>query len=629
MERDYLVPFNKGVSMPLAFARSILTGGNSKSFTLTRSASTINEGSSVTFTLNSSGMNGESVPYTITGISDSDLSSGALTGNIAINSDETGSASITTKSDFHTEGTETMTFTVGADYQQYADSNGHATSVTINDTSTTPVVNSITRSASSVNEGSYVDLTFNTSNCRTNAGTAGTRIYFKITGIQSADISSVGGTNSSPQNGPPPVNASTMTTEYGYVVTNGTSAPYIRINMAADQITEGSQTLTCTVTRLHDYQGPGDGTVAVDGSTSQTVTINDTSIAHPSGSTQFGHNVSSTGYNTNGGFNADHYQNSASFNSYNSQYSGSVTNWTIPSGVTDLSIVCIGGGGSGGLEQVNTFSNQWAGGSGGGGAGLAARDYRQAKPGQVLVMKVGRGGSTGYRGHPSFVSHSQGGTMLTANGGKHDGATNNNSRSDYGAFGTYAGNNYTGRQGGTSSFGYINTYQYGLSEATGYHRRWAGTGGQGGKGSYSNSANTAGGGGGGGAGGYGSHYRGQIHYGGHGGENPPINGQTSSNQYAGGGGGGGSRYQSGNGGGVGLDGPNTRFVHSNSGLSVYASQGNAYGGHQGSPWTQQEYGYGGGGGGGYTYQGFPGSSGSIRVKWGAQSTWDSSNNNYT
>ena len=620
--------------MPLAFARSVLTGGSSKSFTLTRSASNVNEGSSVTFTLNSSGMNGESVPYTITGITDSDISSGSLTGNIAINSDETGSASITTRADWHTEGAENLTFTIGSAYQQYADSNGYTTSVTVNDTSLTPRVDSISRSATSVDEGSYVDLTFNTSNCRTNAGTAGTRIYFKITGIQSDDISSVGGTASSPQNGAPPVNASTMTTEYGYVVTNGTSSPYIRLNMNADQLTEGSQTLTCTVTRLYDYTGDGDGTVNVDGSTSQTVTINDTSITHPTGSTIFGHNISSSGYSTNGGYLPEHYQNFASFNSYNSQYSGSVTNWTIPSGVSDLSIVAVGGGGGGGLEvhDGNTAANSYlfAGGAGGGGAGLAARDYRQAKPGQVLVMKVGRGGGVGYRGHPSIVSHSQGGMMLTANGGLADGATaNNNQRGDYQGYGTYTGNNYTGRAGGTASFGYVNTYQYGLSEANGYHRRWAGQGGQGGKAGTTTSANFSGGGGGGGAGGYGSHYRGQTHVGGHGGENPPVNGQQSSNQYAGGGGGGGSRYQAGSGGGVGLDGPNTRVSYNNDGLSVYSSQGNAYWGHQGSPWSGYEFGYGGGGAGGYNYAGNQGSSGSIRVKWTGGSTWDSSNNNYT
>ena len=626
--------------MPLAFARSVLTGGSSKSYTLTRSASNVNEGSSVTFTLNSSGMNGESVPYTITGITDSDISSGSLTGNIAINSDETGSASITTRADWHTEGAENLTFTIGSGYQQYADENGYSTSVTVNDTSLTPRVNSITRSASSVDEGSYVDLTFNTSNCRTNAGTAGTRIYFKITGIQSADIASVGGTPSSPTYGAPPVNASTMTTEYGYVVTNSTSSPYIRINMAADQLTEGSQTMTVTVTRLYDYQGDGDGTVAVDGVTSQTVTINDTSITHPTGQVQFYHNhnflsENAQGYSSNYGYFARYNQHAAYSNSYNATYTVSTTNWTIPSGVNDLSIVAIGAGAGGGLEVMNSYSNNfsniWAGGSGGGGGGLAARDYRNAKPGQVLTMKVGRGGATGYRGHPSTVSHSQGGTMMIANAGQADGVNGNTSgRGDGNGqdVNVYTGNNYTGRAGGTASFYNISYNLYGLNEANGYHRRWAGQGGAGGKGSFANNQQYATGGGGGGTGGYGSHYRGQTHYGGAGGY-AGINGQNASNQYAAGGAGGGSRYRGGNGGDTGIDGPNATTSYSNSGKSVTANQAsNGHGGHSGSPWSGTEYGGGGGGGGAYTYSGDMGGSGSIRVKWTSGSTWDSSNTNY-
>ena len=73
----------------------------------------------------------------------------------------------------------------------------------------------------------------------------------------------------------------------------------------------------------------------------------------------------------------------------------------------------------------------------------------------------------------------------------------------------------------------------------------------------------------------------------------------------------------------------TKVQFNNSGLSVYTSQGAGYGGHQGSPWSGQEYGYGGGGGGYYTFAGNQGASGSIRVKWTGGSTWDSSNNNYT
>ena len=92
--------------------------------TLVRNASNINEGGSVTFTLPVSGYsNGDTIPYTITGIQSADISQG-LTGNMVVS----GSAAtkvITAVSDNATEGLQTMTFT--ADNQ--------SVSVQINDTS--------------------------------------------------------------------------------------------------------------------------------------------------------------------------------------------------------------------------------------------------------------------------------------------------------------------------------------------------------------------------------------------------------------------------------------------------------------------------------------------------------------
>ena len=77
--------------------------------TLVRNASYINEGGSVEFTLPVSGYsNGDTIPYTITGISASDINEG-LTGNMVV-SGGGASKTITAVSDFTTEGNEYMTF---------------------------------------------------------------------------------------------------------------------------------------------------------------------------------------------------------------------------------------------------------------------------------------------------------------------------------------------------------------------------------------------------------------------------------------------------------------------------------------------------------------------------------------
>lgn len=82
----------------------------------------VDEGSSITFTMTTTGVSdGSSLPYEITGIQAADISSGALTGNITINSN-TGSTSITLDADGVTEG-ETITFTCA----------GETVNVTVND----------------------------------------------------------------------------------------------------------------------------------------------------------------------------------------------------------------------------------------------------------------------------------------------------------------------------------------------------------------------------------------------------------------------------------------------------------------------------------------------------------------
>jgi len=99
-------------------------------YSIEKSVSSVDEGAFVTFTLTTTNVaNGTSVPYTITGISAADITSGSLTGNFIVNNN-TATVTITATADQLTEGAETATLTLDnvADFE----------SVTVNDTSLTP-----------------------------------------------------------------------------------------------------------------------------------------------------------------------------------------------------------------------------------------------------------------------------------------------------------------------------------------------------------------------------------------------------------------------------------------------------------------------------------------------------------
>jgi len=96
-----------------------------------RSLSTVDEGSSVTFTLSTTNVaDGTVLPYTITGISANDVTDGSLTGSFTISNDRA-TAIITMSADQLTEGAETATLTLN---------DGAASNfVLVNDTSMTPL----------------------------------------------------------------------------------------------------------------------------------------------------------------------------------------------------------------------------------------------------------------------------------------------------------------------------------------------------------------------------------------------------------------------------------------------------------------------------------------------------------
>ena len=181
-------------------------------YQLGSSLASVNEGSSVVFTLSTTNISdGTLVPYVITGVSLADLASGALTGNFTVASG-LASASITLAADALTEGSETMTVSL---------SSGVASaSVIVNDTSRTPTY-AIGRSLSAVDEGSSVVFTLSTTNVAN-----GTVLPYTISGISSNDVTTGSLTGS-------------------FTVSNGLATA--TITMSADQLTEGAETATLTL----------------------------------------------------------------------------------------------------------------------------------------------------------------------------------------------------------------------------------------------------------------------------------------------------------------------------------------------------------------------------------------------
>ena len=216
----------------------IFTAPPTYSLSISGGATTVNEGSSFTVVLTTTGVsNGTNVAYTISGsgITTGDIGGASLTGNFTISS---GTASITfnVTADATTEGTESLTLAL--------DNGQSSVSINILDTSATPTYAlSISGGATTVNEGSSVTVILTTTNVAD-----GTTVAYTLGGtISSADI--LGGSLS------------------GNFTVSSNSAS-VTISIVADSLTEGSETLTLTLT------GPG---------TNVSVTVLDTSTT-PSGS---------------------------------------------------------------------------------------------------------------------------------------------------------------------------------------------------------------------------------------------------------------------------------------------------------------------------------------------------------
>lgn len=254
----------------------------------------VDEGDTLTINLTTTNIpDNTTLDYTITGtVSSADLSGASLTGTFTI-VNNAASVVYTVASDLTTEGTETLIFSL--------DNGADSTTVTIGDTSTTPIAEyTLTPSVGTVDEGDSFTITLNTVNVPT-----GTVVPYTITGIQVADLEAPGETSLT-----------------GSFTIDAVGASQKSFNIKEDSsVDEGSETFLLTLN---------------NGGDSISVTINDTS-AIVSGSQVF----------------TDHTGIQAGYQSF-----------TVPSGVTELNIFAVGAGGGGSPGRYSYGSGAGGGGGG-------------------------------------------------------------------------------------------------------------------------------------------------------------------------------------------------------------------------------------------------------------------------
>lgn len=256
-----------------------------------------------------------------------------------------------------------------------------------------------------------------------------------------------------------------------------------------------------------------------------------------------------------------------------------LTSWTVPAGVTSVSVVCVGGGGGGGAGTR---------GFGGGGGGLGYKNNISVTPGSSIPIMIGAAGvavaqtNPGGNGGDSYFS-----SAATLKGGGGAGGIGGTDIGDNGG----AGGGYVGDGGGNGGVGGGANSSNNLAGGGGGAGGYAGTGGRGG--SYSGTAASSGSGGGGGGGSY-----------------------RSTGGSNGGGGGGVGLYGLGSNGNPGSgdsSNPGTGGSGGADGISGTGGAGTGIGGA-----------YGGGGGGGNQASSSAGGQGACRILWpGSQRTFPS------
>lgn len=190
-------------------------------YTLSAAAATVDEGSSILFTLQTTNVAANTqLAYTLSGVDSGDTMLGGLSGTMTVDANGRATATVTLLADLLTEGNETLRMTVG---------NGLATAaVTVVDTSRTPPppvpTYVLSANGTSRDEGGSVTYTLQTTNVP-----GGTSLNWRISGdgITAADLV-------------PSVLAGTLNVDAGGFGT-------LTLTLATDATTEGPETMRLTL----------------------------------------------------------------------------------------------------------------------------------------------------------------------------------------------------------------------------------------------------------------------------------------------------------------------------------------------------------------------------------------------
>ena len=517
--------------------------GAGEFYSFAANTTSVNEGNTVVFTVNTQNVSESTLYWTIVPVSGTvnDFDVNSLSGSFSLASN-TGSFSISLIADSSTEGQEIFQVQL-----RKTSTSGpivaNSSFIIANDTSLAPVY-TLTANTTTVNEGNTVSFTVDTQNVPND-----TVLYWTTLGVS-------GTINSSDFSGG---------LLEGNVTINNNAASFIR-TLSNDLTTEGTESF-----QIQLRTSSNTGTIVAN---SAVVTISDTSTTAGQILFQIDGSFPKTSGTSIYGF-------------------GQSSTWTVPTGVTSISVVCIGGGGGG--SNSGTFTNP----SGGGGGGLSYRNNFPVTPGETLWFTVG-GGSNGrqivgsvatlWRGSP----FSSGSTLICgAYGGEGTGSE-----------GTDGIPNATGGPGGArlvhnAGVPASPTVTFGSNAVTG-----SDGGGQGGNGGTA-IGNTRAAGGGGAAG-----------YSGNGGAGGTT-GNGASGTGGGGGGGGSGTVSAGGGGGTLPTGEQTSGT---GGGTVSGVGQNGGGGTVLYDFAQRGVGYGGGGGGvignySNTFNNGTGEKACVRVIW--------------
>jgi hypothetical protein len=354
---------------------------NVPSFTFSSNVSTVNEGSSVMFTITSTDVNDGNIIYwnnygtAIAG----DFTQNINSGNVVVNGNSA-NVILSLLSDQTTEGTEYANIAFRAT-EAAGNIIGFA-NVVVLDTSLTPTY-AVSPSAASVNEGSAITFTISTTNLPDN-----TTLYWTNSGTTVAADFTQGVVSGS--------------------VTIVSNSATVTLNLTNDVTSEGSETIVLQV-----RTGSTSGTVVA---TSSSVTVNDTSQGFTAEYLIVG-GGGGAGGNGGGGGGAGGLNNCLATFNPGTAYTvtiGAGGGYATTGGATQICHApsgfnaCVCGGGGGG--DRDTYPAKSGGSGGGGGSDSSGRRWGAGgTPGQGCnggsgYSTAGAGGGGGATGHGSDLS---------------------------------------------------------------------------------------------------------------------------------------------------------------------------------------------------------------------------------